>query len=62
MLKNLDIPEEIKKVSRNIKIVYLGENVQKKEDPWEQITGKITMKRKIVVEDLLQSKGFEDAQ
>ncbi len=62
MLKNLDVPEEIKKVSRNIKIVYLGETVQKKEDPWEQITGKITMKRKIVVEDMLQSKGFEDAQ
>lgn len=50
MLKNLDIPEEIKKVSRNIKIIYFGEAIQKKEDPWEQLTGKITIKRKIAVE------------
>jgi len=33
MLKNLDIPEEIKKVSRNIKIVCFGETVQKKGRP-----------------------------
>lgn len=61
MLKNMHISEDIKKVSKNIKIVYFGEAIQKKEDPWEQLTGKITMKRKIVVEDMLHSKGFEDA-
>ncbi|MCG2736020.1 MAG: hypothetical protein L6282_06450 [Candidatus Methanoperedenaceae archaeon] len=61
MLKNQEISEDIKKVSRNIKIIYFGEIIQKKEDPWEQLTGKITMKRKISVEDMLHSKGFEDA-
>jgi len=62
MLKNLEISEDIKKVSRNIKIIYFGEIIQKKQDPWEQLTGKITMKRKISVEDILHSKGFEDAK
>lgn len=60
MLKNLDIPEEIKQISKNIKIVYFGVAIQKKKDPWEQLTGKITIKRKIVVEDMLHLKGFED--
>ncbi len=60
MLKNMDIPEEIKQVSQNIKIVYLGVAIQKKKDPWEQLTGKIAIKRKVVVEDLLHLKGFED--
>jgi hypothetical protein len=60
MLKSMEIPENIRKMSHNIKIIYFGEAIQKKDDPWEQLTGKITMKRKIVVEDLLQSKGFED--
>lgn len=61
MLKNLEISEDIKKVSRNIKIIYFGEIIQKNEDPWEQLTGKITMKRKISAEDMLHSKGFENA-
>ena len=62
MLKNPEISDNIRKVSRNIKIIYFGEVIQKNEDPWEQITGKITMKHKISVEDLLHSKGFEDAK
>lgn len=61
MLKNLDIPGEIKQVSRNIKIVYLGVEIQKAKDPWEQLTGKIIMKRKVDIEEMLHSKGFEDA-
>ncbi|MFZ2411641.1 MAG: hypothetical protein WAW23_08740 [Candidatus Methanoperedens sp.] len=61
MLKNLDIPGEIKKVSRNIKIVYLGVEIQKTKDPWEQLTGKIIMKQKVDIEEMLHSKGFEDA-
>lgn len=60
MLKSMEIPENIRKVSNNIKIIYFGEAIQKKKDPWEQLTGKITMKRKIVVEDMLHAKGFED--
>lgn len=61
MLKNLDIPGEIKQVSRNIKIVYLGVEIQKAKDPWEQITGKIMIKQKADIEERLHSKGFEDA-
>ena len=61
MLKNLDIPGEIKQVSRNIKIVYLGVEIKKAKDPWERLTGKIIMKQKVDIEEILHSKGFEDA-
>ncbi|MGB8218473.1 MAG: hypothetical protein WCE94_14345 [Candidatus Methanoperedens sp.] len=61
MLKNLDIPGEIKQISRNMKIVYLGVEIQKAKDPWERFTGKIIMKQKVDIEEMLHSKGFEDA-
>ncbi len=56
----LKIPEGIKQVSQNVKIVYFGVAIKKKKDPWGAITGKILMKQEVAVEDLFHFKGFED--
>ncbi|MFZ3077928.1 MAG: hypothetical protein WA139_05705 [Candidatus Aenigmatarchaeota archaeon] len=59
MVNELSIPEEIRQVSQNIKIVHFG-IVIKREDPWKNLIGKITMKQKVSIEDMMHFKGFED--
>lgn len=59
-MQDLKLPEEIRRVSQNIKIIHFGVVMERKEDPWKQLTGKIIMKQKISVEDMFHFKGFED--
>lgn len=59
MANELSIPEEIRQVSQNIKIVHFGV-VIRREDPWKQLTGRIIMKQKVSIEDMMHFKGFED--
>ena len=59
-MQDIKLLEEIKKVSQNIKIIHFGVVMERKEDPWKQLTGRIIMKQKISVEDMFHFKGFED--
>jgi|GEM_PF-4700110 len=58
-MQDMKIPEEIKQISQNIKIIHFG-IVIRKEDPWKNLIGKITMKQKVSIEDMFHFKGFED--
>jgi len=50
------IPKEISELSKKFKVVWK----QKEEgDPWDEITGKIEIGRKVDIEKLLKEKGFE---
>jgi len=50
------VPKEISELSKKFKVVWK----QKEEgDPWDEITGKIEIGRKVDIEKLLKEKGFE---
>lgn len=51
------VPKEIAELSKKFKVVWM----EKEEgNPWDEITGKIEVGRKVNVEELLKEKGFEE--
>lgn len=52
------IPKEINELSGKMKIVWLGQIVQK--DPWKKITGQLKIGQKVNIEDMLKKRGFEN--
>jgi len=54
----MQIPKPIYDLSRNMKIIRYEQLLV--GDPWESITGKLEIGRKISIEELLEERGFED--
>ena len=52
----------LEELSHNMKVIYLGVEIRKTENPWGNITGKIKLGKKINIEELLKHRGFEHAQ
>lgn len=52
----------LKKIGKHSKIIVFGSKKEPDYDPLEDLIGIVKLKRKIDVEELLASKGLEDAR
>lgn len=58
MHKGYIIPEQIREISRHMKVIYLG-HVTETKDPWVELTGMFTIGKKIDVEELIEKRWLE---
>lgn len=58
MRQEHSIPQQVKEISRHMKVVYLEQVVETK-DPWEELTGMFTIGRELNIEDLIKQRWNE---
>lgn len=58
MRKEYSVPEQIRQISKYMRVVYLG-HVMGTKDPWGELSGMFTIGKKLDVEDLLRERWVE---
>ncbi|MFN4217932.1 MAG: hypothetical protein ACK4HB_01380 [Candidatus Bipolaricaulia bacterium] len=58
MRQEYPIPQQVKEISRHMKVIYL-ERVVETKDPWEELTGMFRIGRELSVEDLIKQRWSE---
>ena len=62
-MSKISYPPLIEKISRNVKVIWRGNMIDRNEDPWRRLRKEIIdAGSKIDVEELLDMKGFLDAE
>ncbi len=58
MQKEYPVPDEVRAISRHMKVIHLG-YVAETGDPWAELTGMFSIGREIDAEDLIKKRWTE---
>lgn len=56
----LTLSPRLEQISRKAKLVYLGLMREASADPWNRLTGMFSIGQPIIVEEMLDARGFEE--
>lgn len=56
------LPLEIRAISERMRVIRFNNVFEKKDDPWEKISGVVKTDKIVDIEGILDAKGFEEAE